>query len=105
MLRDRTAGAGPSLVMAIGRRLHSHLKEVGYPAADSVRPPGSVDAVDRAVIDVLAIVDEWREQGRADRLYLTYNRPTRGASYDPYTVQLLPFDNAWLDRLRRREWP
>lgn len=105
LLRHRLAeGVRPALV-AIGRRMRSRLEGLGRPVERLVDPPGSLDTVDAATMAVLAHVDRWREEGRAGRLYLVHARPTSGARYEPYAVQLLPLDPSWLRSLRDRAWP
>ena len=103
---SESAGEGdPPAVLAVGRRMVSRLRAVGVPVAHHVRPPGALDTVDLAVLDVLSQVDAWRSAGRAERLLLIHARPTSAAAYEPQVVQVLPLDTAWLHALRARPWP
>lgn len=92
-------------VLTVGRRLEPRLKAVGYAPTVSVRPPGNVDAIESTVAEVLGQVDDWVTAGRAGRLYLAYNRPTRGAAYESLGLKVLPVDRRWLERLQARPWP
>lgn len=92
-------------VLTVGRRLESRLGAVGYFPTARVRPPSNVNSIDSAVVEVLAHVDRWTEEGRAGRLYLAYNRPTRGAAYESMALRVLPVDRRWLERLQNRPWP
>lgn len=92
-------------VLTVGRRLESRLAGTGYESAASVRPPGNVGAFDASVIETLTHVDRWLADGLAGRLYLAYNRPTKGAAYESLAVKVLPVDRRWLARLRTRKWP
>lgn len=92
-------------VLTVGRRVESRLSALGYASDASVRPPGKMDTVDAAVVEVLAHVDRWTEEGRAGRVYLAYNRPTRGAAYESLAYRLVPVDRRWLGDLQSRPWP
>ena len=92
-------------VLTVGRRLESRLAAVGYFPTARVRPPSNGNSIDSAVVEVLAHVDRGTEEGRAGRLYLAYNRPTRGAAYESMALRVLPVDRRWLERLQNRPWP
>ncbi len=110
-LRDRAPTREPAVegeppaVLAVGRRMVSRLRAVDVPVEHHVRPPGALDTVDLAVLDVLSQVDAWRSAGRAERLLLVHAHPTSAAAYEPQVVQVLPLDTAWLRALRARPWP
>lgn len=105
LLRARLPAGQEPTILAVGRRLETRLTAVGHEPNAQVSPPGSVSTIDAAVVRVLSHLDQWLEQGRADQLYLAYNRPLRGASYEPVTVRILPVDATWLQRVRQRDWP
>jgi len=92
-------------VLTVGRRLEPRLAAAGYEPAARVRPPGNVGAIESAVVEVLAHIDRWTSQGRVGRLYLAYNRPTKGAAYESLALRVLPVDRRWLLRLQARPWP
>lgn len=105
LLQARTpAGQTPS-ILAVGRRLDSRLAHAGYAPAARVDPPGNVDSIDEAVVEVLAHLEQWQADGRAERLYVAHNRPLRGATYEPQALRILPVDARWSNRLRNRDWP
>jgi F-type H+-transporting ATPase subunit gamma len=99
------SGAGNLSVLAVGRRLESRLRVRGLRVDQRVRPPGALDTVELAVMEVLAQVDAWRSAGRADRLLLVHAQPTSAAAYEVRVVQVLPLDLAQLRELRDRPWP
>lgn len=99
------APAGEASVLVSGRRLVSRMEAAGHAASARVQPPGNVDAVDDSVAEVLTEIDRWVDAGLAGRLYLAYNRPTRGAEYESTALQVLPVDRSWLQRLQERAWP
>ncbi len=105
LLAMQQPGGEPPRVLAVGRRLEPRLRTLRLQPHERTEPPGSVGAIDHAVVEVLAHIDRWREEGRADRLFLTYNLPTGGATYESRTIQLLPLSTDWLRELRDRPWP
>lgn len=92
-------------VLAVGRRLESRLRARGLDIDHKVRPPGALDTVDLAVMEVLTQVDAWRSAGHADRLLLVHAQPTSAATYQARVVQVLPLDTARLRELQARPWP
>jgi len=104
LLADKASREQLSL-LTVGRRLDSRLAAQGYTSTASVRPPGKMDTVDGAVVEVLSHIDRWTEEGRAGRIYLAYNRPARGATYESLALRLVPVHRRWLEGLRDRPWP
>ncbi len=102
--REAPADDAPA-ILAVGRRMVPRLRARGLHVEQQVRPPGALDTVDTAVMDVLVHVDAWRSAARADRLLLIHAQPTSAAAYEPRVVQVLPLDTAWLRTLRGRPWP
>lgn len=92
-------------VLTVGRRLRPRLTAAGHEPTAMVSPPGNVVSLDRSVVEVLTHIDRWTAEGQAGTLFLAYNRPTRGASYEPVAVRVLPVDRRWLERLLARPWP
>jgi F-type H+-transporting ATPase subunit gamma len=105
LLAARTVADREATLLAVGRRMVRRMEGRGWTVEGSVEPPGSLAAVEGAMMEVLRHVDRWREEGRAERLFLVHARPTSGASYEPYALQLLPLDPSWLQALHDRAWP
>lgn len=104
LLAHRAEGKRMS-VLTIGRRFESRLAALGREGDASIRPPASVNAIESAGVRVLDHLDRWTAEGRADRLYVAYNRPTTGAAYELIAIRVVPVDMRWLTRLRTRDWP
>jgi F-type H+-transporting ATPase subunit gamma len=105
LLQARVEPGGDVALLAVGRRMRSRIERFGWPVEGRVDPPGSLAAVEGAMMEVLSRIDRWREQGRAERLFLVHARPVSGADYQPYALQLLPLDPSWLHALHDRSWP
>jgi F-type H+-transporting ATPase subunit gamma len=105
LLTARVGPAGEATLLTVGRRMQRRMAGLGWSADGSVDPPGGLAAVEDATMEVLRHVDRWRDEGRAEPLFLVHARPTSGASYEPYALQLLPLDPSWLHALHDRAWP
>jgi len=105
LLRARLGPGDEAALLAVGRRMASRAGALGWTTDRRVDPPGSLAAVEGATMEVLAHLDRWRDEGRADRLFLVHARPVSGTGYEPYALQLLPLDDSWLRALRDRAWP
>jgi F-type H+-transporting ATPase subunit gamma len=105
LLRARTPEGERATLVAVGRRMASRLRGLGRDVEHEIRPPGNLETVDGAVMDVLAHIDALRAEEKAGRLLLVHARPTTAAQYEPRVVQVLPVDTAWLRSLRHRPWP
>ncbi|MFO8150129.1 MAG: F0F1 ATP synthase subunit gamma [Trueperaceae bacterium] len=96
---------GPPRLMVAGRRLRPRLAALGYDVERVVRLPGSVDAIEEAVLQVVDQVEAWQRDHGVSRVLVMHHRPTTGVAYRPHTLQLLPLDLEWLRELRERPWP
>jgi len=96
---------GPPRVMVAGRRLRPRLIALGYEVERVLTLPGSVDAIDDAVLRVVDQIEAWQRDHGVARVLVAHHRPTSGVSYRPRTLQLLPLDLDWLRELRERPWP
>jgi len=96
---------GPPRLMVVGRRLRPRLGAFGYEVERVLTLPGSVDAIDDAVLQIVDQVEAWQHDHGVARVLVGHHRPTTGVSYRPRTLQLLPLDLDWLRELRDRPWP
>jgi F-type H+-transporting ATPase subunit gamma len=98
-------GARPAAVMVAGRRLRSRIAALGYGVERVLTLPGSVDATEAAVLQVVDQIETWQRDHGVARVFVVHHRPTTGVAYRPHTLQLLPLDLEWLRELRDRPWP
>jgi F-type H+-transporting ATPase subunit gamma len=98
-------GSGERVVLAVGERVRARLEERGQPVEEGMAVPGGVQGITPRVRDLLLKITAWQEERGVDRVLLFHSEPLSGASYRPRTVELLPLDEAWLERLRETPWP
>jgi F-type H+-transporting ATPase subunit gamma len=95
----------PHPILGAGRRLQPRLRLLGYPVERVVRLPGTMDATEQSVTEVVTQIEAWQRDRGVERVFVIHHQPTSGTGYRPRTVQLLPLDGAWLRELRDRPWP
>jgi len=104
-LKGLQAAPEDRVILAVGERVRSRLEERGQPVEAGMAVPGGVQGITPRVRDLLVKVTAWQEERGVDRILLFHSEPLSGASYRPRTVELLPLDQAWLERLRQTPWP
>jgi F-type H+-transporting ATPase subunit gamma len=97
-------GTGDARILAVGSRVEARLEDVGLHARDTLSVPNSTETITPAVQDVLLLLDEWHRKHGVDRVELYFSKHLQGASYRSETTRLLPVDDAWLERIGRRDW-
>ena len=102
---EKMSGSSKRL-WAVGTRLQARLTESGITTLGTYALPESVKAIAPLVGQIL--VESEVEHIPADvssALYLFYNRPTTGATYEPVQQRLLPLDHHWHTQLEKDPWP
>jgi F-type H+-transporting ATPase subunit gamma len=96
---------GTALVWAVGERVHAQLEDAGIKVVGLYTVPGSVKGISPLVTQIQLDTDEVLSRQRDTNLYLFYNRPLSGSSYQPFKQRLLPFDSSWQQRIEKVSWP
>jgi len=92
-------------VLAVGRRAGGRLEDAGQPVEGLMPVPSSVDGILPRVHELLDRIETWNREEGLDLIFLYYSRPLSGARFEPHTVNLLPLDRAWLEKVRDEPWP
>jgi F-type H+-transporting ATPase subunit gamma len=92
-------------VWAVGERVQTRLVDAGLRLTGVFSVPNSVKAITPLVGQILIENEKNHSRGRANELYLFYNRPTSAAVYAPVTQRLLPLDEEWRSKLAKFPWP
>jgi F-type H+-transporting ATPase subunit gamma len=90
-------------ILAVGDRVAGRLQDEREQVQDIFSVPSSIASIGGKVQQILLEIDKWNEQG-IDEVFLFHSKHLSGASYEPRTVRLLPVDQTWLKRLRRKSW-
>jgi len=92
-------------VVAVGQRVSTRMQEEGQTVEAYVQVPGSVSGIIPKVNRLLGYIDSWQSERNVEQVFLYYNRQVSASRYEPYTLNLLPVDKQWLDRIGERKWP
>jgi len=104
-LREMSESGAPENIWAAGERICSCLESMGVKTAGVFEVPGSAAAITPLVSRIILEFEAARPYGAETPLYIFYNRPARGAAYEPCAVKLLPLDESWRLNLMKTPWP
>jgi F-type H+-transporting ATPase subunit gamma len=93
------------ITLAIGARVASRLRQLGYELEATVEMPGSVAGISVAVQQLLVMLESWLARDAMDHLVVFHCQHLARANYQPKQVQLLPLDRQWLQTLEQSDWP
>ncbi|MEO5926448.1 MAG: F0F1 ATP synthase subunit gamma [Bryobacteraceae bacterium] len=96
---------GKSQVWVVGERVHARLMDAGLTPVGRFTVPSAVGTITQLVGQVLVECEARRSRAEIGELYLFYNRPVSGASYEPVSQRLLPLDESWRRPLAQLAWP
>jgi len=97
--------SGKNMILAVGERIQSRLRDAGYQQEELYTVPGSVNAIAPLVGTLLAAVEKLLEKEAMIQLYLFYNSPESGEIYHSLSKRLLPLDVTWEREIRSTVWP
>lgn len=91
-------------IFAVGSRIISHLETAGYAIKQTFPMAGSLTEITSMVQAILLHIDTWRDRQQIVRIFLFYNHLHSNTFYEPYKLQLLPLDRAWLQHIESQVW-
>jgi F-type H+-transporting ATPase subunit gamma len=91
-------------VMTVGLRVADYILDGGQPIQEMLTTPGSTAGITPMVQEIMIILDEWHFKRHIDFFYLYYNQYISGANYRPHSLQLLPVNREWLQKLEKEKW-
>ena len=91
------------IVAAVGKRLIPYLETAKQVISSQFNLPNSVTLITPIVQEMLLIIESW-QFSKVDQIMLFYNKSLSNASYRPQSVQLLPMNTEWLQRLQKQAW-
>jgi F-type H+-transporting ATPase subunit gamma len=92
-------------IFVLGERLSSYMVERKLTVDRVFRMPGSVNAINGLVLDLLTAIERWQAENHVRIVKMYYHEPLSQKGYEPVTQKLLPLNRAWLRRLMEKEWP
>jgi F-type H+-transporting ATPase subunit gamma len=96
---------GQHLIWAVGERVHAHLNEAHLALQDFFQVPRSLRTITPLIAQILMKTESRQDLNELDELYLFYNHPNSGSSYQPVSRRLLPLDEKWQKEMSNLAWP
>ncbi|HEY9649368.1 MAG TPA: F0F1 ATP synthase subunit gamma [Coleofasciculaceae cyanobacterium] len=91
-------------IIAMGSRIIPPLETAGLDVATSFSMPSTIAGITPMVQVLLLQIEAWRSQQQIERVLLVYQQPHSNTAHAPCTLNLLPLDRQWLEKLRQEPW-
>jgi F-type H+-transporting ATPase subunit gamma len=88
----------------LGHRIGFHFDDERSRIATHREMPSSIEGLPDVVRMLLRALDNLRQTRDVERVLVYYNTAREGGRIEPATLELLPVDRAFLERLASREW-
>ncbi len=96
---------GVSLLVT-GARIRNRLQSEGYNIIKSFWSPGSIEGINRHIMEIVLEISSWRESGGRDKIDLLFNyHEQTGSTAQPRHLPLFPLGHRKLQELTERPWP
>lgn len=92
-------------VWPIGERVNTCLIKIGVAPVATLDLPTSVQEIPTLVNKILSVIETRHGNEVVNEVHLFYNHPQSGATYEPMSLQLLPLDQVWQQKVARLSWP
>ncbi len=92
-------------IWAVGERIYSRLEDGYILPLKLFSVPNAVTAITPLVNNILAKIEEYREQDQLYNLYIFNNSPLPGAGYEQHSQRLFPLDREWEQEIKKLKWP
>lgn len=102
--RDSDRNDAESVICAVGHRVIGLFERTGGIIEDKLSLPSSIHGITNRVRQLIELIEYWRVRSHVRQVMLFYNRYA-DSSYQPTERRLLPLDAAWIDRMKKNEWP
>jgi len=93
------------LVIAVGERMSACLQNAQVPITKKFACPLSIEAIAPFVIKVLSEIEEYFSDSQVIELVVFHHRSSSTKEYEPVITKILPFTEAWEERLALTRWP
>ncbi|HWB25686.1 MAG TPA: F0F1 ATP synthase subunit gamma [Chitinophagaceae bacterium] len=96
--------AGKKEIWTVGERMNTRITDAELNSTALFTVPNSVNAIAGLVGEILIKIGQYQE-GRPKEIFIFYNTPLPGNTYEPKMQRLLPLDEQWEKAVSKRGWP
>ena len=89
----------------IGEKINGALQDAGLTEGEQLSVPGSLNAINARVQEMIRKIENWRSNKRLEHVYLCYNRVSDKGGYSQAFEKILPLDKTWTETYTSRKWP
>lgn len=92
-------------IIVVGDRIRSRLEETGAAITRLYQVPHSIQAITPLVSNMLLDAEANHGNNEVIPLYIFYNQPLEGSTYEPIYEKILPLDGDWEHQFMSMKWP
>ena len=90
---------------SMGDKINGALQDAGLLGGEHLSVPGSLNAVNARVQEVIQKIESWRSNKNLEHVYLCYNRVSDRGGYTQVFEKVFPLDETWAETYTSRKWP
>lgn len=99
------AGGRQWLYWSMGEKVAATLDDAGVPRAVHFTAPGSLNAVNQRIGELILAIERWRSEKRMETFTICHHVLGNRGGYTPVFQRILPLDPVWAEKRRRAPWP
>lgn len=93
-------------LLVTGARIRNRLESEGYNVIKSFWSPGSIEGINRHILEIVLEISSWQEGQGKNRIDLLFNyHDRRGSTAEPLHLPLFPLGPRKIRELTERPWP
>ena len=89
----------------MGEKINGALQDADLTGGEQLSVPGSLNAINAQVQEVISRIENWRSDKKLEHVYLCYNRVSDQGGYTPVFEKVLPLDRTWAETYTSQKWP
>lgn len=101
----RAAGGRQWIYWSVGEKVAAALADAGAPRAVHFTAPGSLNAVNQRIRELILTIERWRSEKRMETFTICHHVLGNRGGYRPVFQRILPLDPVWAEERRRTPWP
>jgi len=90
---------------SMGDKITGTLQDAGLLESEHLSMPGSLNAINAWVQDVIQRIEIWRSTKQMEHVYVCHNMVSDQGGYSQVFQKVLPLDKAWAEAYVSQKWP
>ena len=89
----------------MGEKINNVLQDTGVKEGELFPAPGSLNAINGRVQEVIQRIESWRATKNLEHVYMCHNMVSDQGGYSQVFQKVLPLDKTWAEAYISQEWP